>query len=448
MNRKQLLTLLALVLVLGGLGIFLKKRQNDSSDGGGSAGMGQKLLGKFDVNAVSRISLKQGSNDINLAKKDNLWRVRERNDYPANYSEISDFLLKLQDIKVIQSETVGASQLPRLSLVPGQGTNSPLVVDFKDQNDQTIKSLLLGKKHMRKTDRPSPYGDVGEEGYPDGRWVKLSDSDLVAVISEPFDKIEPKADQWLNKDFFKIEKPRSIAAAFPAATNSWKLTHDSETAEWKLADAKPGEQLDTTKASGVANPLGSPAFVDVAVMQSPAELGLDKGTVVTVETFDNLTYTIKVGAKTNDNYPLAMTVAAQIPKERTPGKDEKPEDKDKLDKEFKEKNKKIEEKLAQEKPFEKWVYLVSNWTVEPLLKERGQLMAEKKEEKKDEQKLGDTKKDDNLGIDPLKIDGLPAPASTPVPLTPPTAPAPTPGTNSAASTASPQTATNAPAAPK
>ena len=79
-------------------------------------------------------------------------------------------------------------------------------------------------------------------------------------------------------------------------------------------------------------------------------------------------------------------MAADIPKERTPGKDEKPEDKAKLDKEFKDQQQKLEDKLAQEQAYEKWVYLVSSWTVDSLLKDRSQLLVEKKgEPKKDEQ---------------------------------------------------------------
>src|SRR5256885_432311 len=100
----------------------------------------------------------------------------------------------------------------------------------------------------------------------------------------------------------------------------------------------------------------------------------------------NLNKHQKTGRKTKKNNPLAMTVVAQIPKERTPGKDEKAEDKDKLDKEFKEKQKKLQDKLALEKKFENWIYLVSNWSVDPLLKERSQLMVEKKEEPKKEEK--------------------------------------------------------------
>ena len=110
---------------------------------------------------------------------------------------------------------------------------------------------------------------------------------------------------------------------------------------------------------------------------------MDQPIVARLETFDGFTYTVKIGNKTNDdNYYLNASVAADLPKDRTAGKDEKPEDKEKLDKEFKEKVSKLEEKLKQEKAYAKWTYLVSKWTVDPLLKERKDLLLEKKEETK------------------------------------------------------------------
>jgi hypothetical protein len=397
MNRKQLLILIVLVVVLGGAGLLLHKKEASSFTANENSGMGQKLLGTFPVNDVAHIEIKQGTNDLNLAKKDNLWRVRERNDYPANYSQIAEFLLKAQDLKVVQSEAVGPSQLPRLWLVAGSGTNSALVVDLKDKSDKTIKSLLLGKKHMKKSDRPSPYGDMDNEGWPDGRYVKVGDSANVAVISDALSNIEPKPDQWLNKDFFHVEKVKGISATFPNPTNSWKVSRDTETAEWKLADAKPNEQLDSTKTSSLSNPLSSPTFNDVATSATPEQLGLDKPTVLTLDTFENFTYTLKVGQKTNDIYAMTVAVAADIPKERTPGKDEKAEDKDKLDKAFKENQKKLQDKLDQEKSYDKWIYLVSSWTLDSVVKERSQLLKEEKKEepKKDQAKKDDAKADSN-----------------------------------------------------
>src|SRR6266853_749054 len=109
MNRKQFVVLLVVFVVLGLAGLGLYQR-SQSSWQSGNKNIGQKLLGELPVNDVTRIIIKQGTNEVNLVKKDELWRVQERKDYPANYSEISGFLLKLRDLKAVQSENVGASQ--------------------------------------------------------------------------------------------------------------------------------------------------------------------------------------------------------------------------------------------------------------------------------------------------------------------------------------------------
>jgi hypothetical protein len=392
MNRKQLVILIVVLVVLGIAGVRVYQRNQTSWQGGGRQGAALKLLGDLPVNDVATIVIKGGTNQLDLVKKDGLWRVKERNDYPANFSEISGFLLKAADLKAAQTEEIGASQLGRYKLLPpGQATNTAVLVELRDSNGKVIKSLLLGKTHMRKSEgRPSPMGEMGEnEGFPDGRYVMVGmGAKTVAVVSDPLSNLEAKPDLWLNKDFFKVEKIRSIAVVFPVATNSWKVTRDTESAtDWKLAEAKPGEQLDSSKTSSFSYALNAPSFSDVLPVDTkPEQTGLDKPTIITLDTFDNFTYTLKLGQKTNDNLPMVVTVSAQIPKERTLGKDEKAEDKARLDKEFKETQKKVEDKLSQEKSFEKWVYLVSNWTVDSLLKERAQLFVEKKEEPKKDAK--------------------------------------------------------------
>ena len=73
-----------------------------------------------------------------------------------------------------------------------------------------------------------------------------------------------------------MEKPRSIEVTFPVATNSWKLTRETEAGEWKLADAKADEPLDLSKAAGVSNPLNSLAFTDVLPGTTAHESGTNQ----------------------------------------------------------------------------------------------------------------------------------------------------------------------------
>ncbi|MCX6929331.1 MAG: DUF4340 domain-containing protein, partial [Verrucomicrobia bacterium] len=228
MNRKQLFILLVLVVVLGVAGVTIYQRNQSSWQGAGRQGAASKLLGDLPVNDVAAIVIKGGTNELDLVRKDNVWSVKQRNDYPANFSEIRSFLLKAADLKAAQTEEIGPSQLGRYKLLPpGPGTNTAVLLELRDQSGKVIKSLLLGKTHMRKSEgRPSPMGEMGEsEGFPDGRYVMVgTGARTLAVISDPLSNLEAKPDQWLNKDFFKVEKIRSIAVVFPVATNSWKVT--------------------------------------------------------------------------------------------------------------------------------------------------------------------------------------------------------------------------------
>lgn len=376
MNLKQLGILIVAVVVIGGAALFVHNKQSKSWSGG-SPEMGKKLLGELSVNDVAHIAIKDGTNELNLVKKDDLWRVQERADYPANFQQISEFLLKARDLKIVQTEEIGPSQLGRMGLAQGQGSNAAVVVEFKDQNDKPIRTLVLGKKHMKKpTGQPSQF--EGEDGFPDGRYVQVGkDSKTVDVISDPLDSMEPKPDQWLNKDFFRIEKPKEIAVDMPVATNSWKLTRETESGDWKLASAKKGEELDSSKVSGVSSPFTSPSFNDVIAGTKAEPAGTNKPTVVNIQTFDGFDYNVTLGAKTNDDYLTTLTVTGQFPKSRVPGKDEKPADKVKLDKEFADTQQKLADKLKQEQGYQQWTYLVPSWVVDPLLKNRTELLAEK-----------------------------------------------------------------------
>jgi hypothetical protein len=383
MNRKQFTLLIVLVAIIGGIGFYLFNRNaGDWQSSGGS--LGQKALGDFQINDVAQISIRQNSNEVNLVKANDRWGVKERSSYPANFADISDFVRKAADLKAVQTMKVGQSQRPRLELLePGAGTNSGTLVELKDASGKSIRRLLLGKKHVRKGGPPSQFGDEG--GFPDGRYILNLDGskDVVSVVSDPLTQIEPKADQWLNKDFVKIENPKIIELVSTNSTNSWKISRETESGEWVLDEPKGEEKLDQPKVSSMGSGLASPTFSDVVVDADPQTTGLAQANVLNVTTFDGLTYSFKVGSKSGeDNYYASVQLSGTPTKERTPGKDEKPEDKEKLDKEWKDKISKLEEKAKNEKAFENWVFLIPRWTMEPFLKARHELLVEKKEEPK------------------------------------------------------------------
>jgi hypothetical protein len=408
MNRKQLITLLVALAIVGGACLVLLQRHQQSWTEAESQ-IGQKLFKDYKVNDIAAIHIK-GDTELTLEQKDHGWRVQQRGGYPANMTQIKELLLKMGDLKVVQSDEIGASQLARMHLAePGKGADSAILVEFKDAQGKTLESLLLGKKHTRESDRPSPM-PYGDEGYADGRYVMLgNDTKTVLTIPDSLNNLDPKAAEWLDKDFFKVEKPQTISFVSTNATNSWKISRASESASWVLADLKPGEVFDTNKVSSLGSALGFPSFVDVAADAAPDKTGLDKPLTVTIETFDHFTHTLKIGHKTPENqYDLNISVTAEIPTARTPGKDEKPDEKTKLDKEFQEKTKQLQDKLQKEQALAHWTYLVNNWLVDPFIRDRSQLMVEKKTDKKEAAAPEDDKPTpEPTDPDPILTPGLP-----------------------------------------
>lgn len=388
MNRKQLITLIVFGVILGALGFWAyKKKQAPYQES--TARMGAKLVPDFPINDIATITIKNRDASCNLTKNNDVWTVQDRGGYPANFGNVSDLLRKVWEMKIAKPVRVGPSRLAQLELLPPDKSPSTLL-ELKKADGKPATTLLLGAKHMREARGDSQFGGGA---WPDGRYVMVgNDSQNIALVSEPFSNVEPKPEDWLNKEWFKVEKLKSISVTTTNATNNWKLARESETNEWKLVDLKSGEQTDSAKVSTVTGALSYPSFNDVATNTAPEQTGMDKPAVTAkLETFDGFVYDVKIGNKTGEDYFMQVATSANIQKERTPGKDEKPEDKEKLDKEFKEKRDKFEEKLKNEKSFANWTYVVAKWTVEPLLKERKDLFPEKKDDPQTTEKTEEPK---------------------------------------------------------
>ena len=374
MRGKQFALILVLLVVFGAVGLFFYHRNAESWKKTATAV--QTKLVSFSLNDVGHVTIKSSTAELNLAKIDDVWKVKERADYPANFEMISGLIRKIWDLSAVQDVQVGPSQFGRLQLLPpGQGANSGTLLDLKDGKEKRLAALLIGKKYLRQSD-----ARFSEGGVPAGRYVKPEDSSSrVVLISDTLDEVDPQPSRWLNLDFIRIENPKSIALAGATPQMNWKIVRNSVSDPWEFSDAKQGEKIDNSKVSGVVNSLATVAFTDVlAPNAQPAETGLDHPATATIGTVDNFVYVLRIGKLTGENYPVLVSATAQLPKERTPGKDEKPEDKSRLDQEFQTKQKQLEEKLAKEQKLENRPYLIPKTTIDQFLKDRSALVVENK----------------------------------------------------------------------
>jgi hypothetical protein len=380
-NRKQLILLFLALAVIGSAGLILF-HQKQKSWSVREAKMGDKLLPNFQLNDVSAIHIKGPGSGVNLVRKSGIWRVRERADYPANYEQIRDLLVRMRDLKIIQSEMIGPSQLARVDLELPEGSvlvsdttnKSPTpnqvsvvrtdpshagtLLEFKDSRGKLFDTLLLGKRHLRPPSESDPFR---LRGLFDGRYVLLpSDPQNVLLISDELASVSPEPGSWLNREFFRIGNIKTLSLISSNGANPWTLSREAESSPWTLLDSKPGDVaiLDTNVVSQIAEALGFLTFIDVLTESDGASSLSSKPTIVFVEISDHFFYTLKIGSKRPDgNYHLTVAIKANISADI-------PHDKTQA----------LRDKLAKEQALTQWTFVVESHLLDPLLRDRSQLL--------------------------------------------------------------------------
>jgi hypothetical protein len=330
------LALAALALVV--LAIVVAWRDNVSTQPG-AARLGEKVLPGFPAADVAQITLRNGSDVTTLRRGQVGWTVVER-DYPADETRIRDLLLKVLDLKVLQSDPVTAAQRERLELAepgkPGGGTS----VEFADTTGKPAGSLLVGKQYLRGGNAPGGSS-------PAGRYLMVGGNDgQVVVVAELLSDVIAKPPAWLAKDFVRIDKARSISVAAPSGTTLWTIEREAEGKPWRFADGTGSP--DEAKADQVARAFESTGFTDVVGRLAEHSAKLDGATTVTIDTFDSGRYTVRIGAQATPEQRYFAVAGG---------------------------------KEAAAESYARWLYLMPNATIEPLLRPRDQLLPEKEKAK-------------------------------------------------------------------
>jgi hypothetical protein len=359
MKRKQVYLLLAIALVLAIVGTIFQMRQSSSWKGESGD---RQIYSNLAVNNVTKVRIQTGKENVTLQTSGDIWQVAERYGYPADFAKIRELLRSIWELKYVRALEVGPSQLGRLQLLPpGHGDQSGIEIDLLGTGDKKIAALILGK-------RPSST----ENALGSGRFAADPDKkDQVYLIDETFPSLDPlNPSNWLNKQFIDTQKLRSVDRGNIGNAPGWKVSRKDEHADWDLQDRAANESLEKENA----NPLSSLSisFQDVRPENAPVnETGLQQPLIAELETFEGFHYRLEIGGVgPEQTHFLRVKVSANFPQTRTPAANETPEEKTKKDDEFKNQLEQWKTRLANEQKLEHWIFLVSDWSLDPLLKAR------------------------------------------------------------------------------
>ncbi|HEX2747718.1 MAG TPA: hypothetical protein VHM91_06955 [Verrucomicrobiales bacterium] len=422
MNTKTLI-ILGGVLVASVTAVVIKMSSNADTFTQPSAIVGDMLLKNVSLDNVASISINDGKNSVDLALKDGKWQIPSRDGFPATVTDINmltdtSFNLKVRDVIA----DIGKSQYPRLGLADaGEGIKpeeTGKVVVFKDSSGKELGKLVVGRTQEKKAD--APFSMSGPEPSP--QWIRVNAETTIYKTATGFSKLDGQPKAWLDKEkFFKVERHKSIAVTGPTPEESWKVFREAENGEMKLDAPKPGEEFDPSKAASQGSVFNYVSFEDILPAAEKDKAALDKPVyTAVVETFDGLTYTVKVGAKVaadpsatsgSESYYISYSVdgkldetvppyaAPQPTAPAAPAADAKDEDKKKYEEakkahetamktwedgkkaaetSFQETLKTKKEKLAAEQALQTRIFVVTKSpTLEPIMKKRADFMKDK-----------------------------------------------------------------------
>lgn len=425
---KKILILLILLAAIIGAAYYQSNQRNSRLNraNSGSSKTRELLFPEFDINGIKKLRIKEDKQETNIAVQGDSWVVADRGGYPANKEKLQTVLMGLKYEKIKAGRRVGKDSWGKIGVnSPGDATAYGVgtLVELLDESGTVKHSFVLGGKVSSSGGQDEQASMFG--GGPQGnRFVRLKDEETIYEVANQFTDVENKPSAWLMKDFITVDKLKSIVVTAPKAEDSWKASRNAESEDnFTLEGAQPGEAIDTAKAT-LTSLLSSPTFDDVLAKDKAAET-FKEGVKAVLTTFDGFTYTVQAAKKSvdgADKWFMTVTTTASIPQKREAAKDEKEEDKKKKDEEFDAQKKTLEEKLAKEKACDGWVYQVTEYTINTLLKKRSEII--KKEEPKKDAAPAPTIPGLTPGtipglkpVDPPKPSAEAAPAPKPAPIT-------------------------------
>ena len=383
MAFKTLVRLLGILLVIALIALIVKcagDRQGVATVE--SSPEKRKVFDDFPINDVGQIKLFNKEESVTIRKGKDSWEVTERENYPADAKQVVDLVRKIWDLNIAQPIALQRNQFGRVKLLDPKGAETAsdeaaTVLELAKADGTSLGSIWLGKVHEASEGRTNPYSG-GMMMNDVGRYVKRGNNDAVFIVGETFRDADPKPSDWLDQEFFKVSKIKSISRKTKNAADDWSLTRENISGDFTLVGAKEGEELDSSKVTSMKTAFdNNPRFEDVYTGEEAKE---PDHSIFTVETFDGFTYVVAAGEKNDLNeLPLTVKVTGKFAEKREEGEEESDEEKKRKDADFARELAEKKEKLAKEERLNGRVFKVRSFVVDSITKTRSELLKEKEE---------------------------------------------------------------------
>jgi len=228
--------------------------------------MGKKLLADLPVNDVTQITIIDSDSQVTMVKGETLWSVQERNNYPADFNELRNLVVKLSKLKIGRTFTGSKESIVRLSLSSPHATDAEgkgRQITLSDTSGKVIADVIIGE--TRKT----------ESGAEGGQYVKMGDREEVFLVDAGFPFLKTSPSQWLKKEVLNVKADEIYSVTCYAGnidTPVFSLSRPEKGETAQLTPVPEGRTVNTSKIDQLFDALAPLTLDDVTAVSTAQQV--------------------------------------------------------------------------------------------------------------------------------------------------------------------------------
>ncbi len=249
------------------------------------------------INDVREIRIKSFQNSVSLTLQDSVWQVSRFENYPAQPSTVSNFLIGLAQMRKIEPKTSNPDKFAALDLAGIEIENSlSIQVDLLAQDKRMLASLLIGKRRQSVRNDLLTEFHV-REPHADQTW--LAESGLI---------IPAQAINWFDTEILNLDEQVDQVTIESPTNQPIRIRRDPQERENFLLEDIPEShkiryQFQLNEIGGIFRQLN---FEDVKRVSD-----WESSITVTARTTNNLLVSAEFGAGELLNFVLFTAQALE-----------------------------------------------------------------------------------------------------------------------------------------
>lgn len=240
MKYRKIVVLASVCAVLG-IGAYFSGQKGGSVTAGAADNPGIS-----DPSKISEIRIKSADTEVNILLKDGIWKVKEKQDFPADFNYAREIVSQFQDMKIDRSFDSDEETLKRLGLSSEKTSDiKTSTIVFSGADNKVMAEYILG---------------ASRKGG--GQYLVRKDMKPIFLTLKEISGLGRNPKDLMNRQIVNPDKEKVVKITCEKAGQTlYTLEKAKDSDQFVLAGKDQNRETDAAKIAGIAGSV-SPFMID------------------------------------------------------------------------------------------------------------------------------------------------------------------------------------------